>query len=468
MENGYEVFALENFIDAGINAKPRQFNFIAKCDYVQNYAFISVSGVIRDKYSDRVVGVLNAFDENTNRLNVKTVVPESQLADLDKRDFVISATFKTAGESEDGENDENYCETASKIEKEFSFDLDAQNPIKVINVIKPIPKTEGSVTRIVYGKRCDPNAAYKYEYVNSFCKNGIKFVPVYIPFEGSVTVVDELEICEVDVTRLSLKLFGDSIKGVVAYRNDAQLFSLSDDRKMLVWHFHDNWNNNMELHYLSTNDAEGNFDLRFFCPLKVRHTNTGVVFDASFEVTTLGDISGSDCKTISKLSILWGCLAKGTGITLNDDSVKPIESITKGEKVKTKNGCAEVKEVITGSEKEIVAVQTQDAPNPLLLSKTHIIATRRGEILACEMNAADDILMQTGEYSPVTYLEIIAGEYDVYSLELETPDYIYADGMLVGSHLSKISKKLETAKKLNIDPDLRARLIKECGGSYVK
>jgi hypothetical protein len=469
MENGYEVFARENIVYGnGANAGSRQFIFVAECNYAQNYAFLAVSCVVRDKNSSRVIAVLNAVDENTNRLDCQKNIPESQLADLEGRDFIVSARYTVGGESEDGKNDENFSETVQTIEREFSFSVTVLDPIKNITPAAPLPKAGASVTRIVYGNRRDPDAAYWYPNVEWFSENNVKYVPVYIPFQGSVTVIDQLEILEVNPDILSLQLSSDTVKGVVAYKSDApfsQLFSLSDDKKTLTWHFADFWNNNMELR--NFNLIGGDFELQFLCSMEIKDTVSGQSFGADFMVTTYDASGGGSEAVIPKLYILWGCLAEGTGVTLSDGSVKPVESIVKGEKVKTKDGFAAVKEIITGSEAEMVAVQTQNAAVPLLLSKTHIIVTRRGEIPAIDLNAADDILTQSGEYSPVSYLELLSGGYKVYSLELEEPAYMYADGMLVGSYTSKIEKIQEQARKLGINPALRDRLIKENGGNYV-
>jgi hypothetical protein len=138
---------------------------------------------------------------------------------------------------------------------------------------------------------------------------------------------------------------------------------------------------------------------------------------------------------IKRLDILWGCLGKGT-VVHTPDGIRKITELQVGSRVLAADGeYHRVKNIITGTEENMVAVAIKGEP-PLLLSENHALDTQRGLVVARDLTAADSVRTQEG-LEHLSYLERVPYNDSVYSLELDDSALIYANDIAVADYATK-------------------------------
>ncbi|UXY08908.1 hypothetical protein N7922_13495 [Kosakonia sp. ML.JS2a] len=148
--------------------------------------------------------------------------------------------------------------------------------------------------------------------------------------------------------------------------------------------------------------------------------------------------------TIKPMQIVYGCLAKGTHITMQDGSQKNIESIVSGEWVLSQQQrYLRVEDVIRGNESDcrVIHFTSQHGAQSLTTSAGHPICTTSGIMLAKELTSQHRLITHEGE-SAIDAIETTTDEQVVYNLHLSTDDpladglegrsTLYANGVLVG------------------------------------
>ncbi len=167
---------------------------------------------------------------------------------------------------------------------------------------------------------------------------------------------------------------------------------------------------------------------------------------------------------------IWGCFAKDTMILMGDGkSYKKISEIKEGEYIWVQGEEAvSVKAVITGTEKELIVIETESG-NVLKVTEGHPILTERGSILAEKLNITDKVALRDGSYSNIKFLYPERYEDKIYSLQLEEAHMICANGILAGDFTCQ-NRGLELKKKnLEMSQDVQ-ELVEEMKrlGEYLK
>lgn len=113
--------------------------------------------------------------------------------------------------------------------------------------------------------------------------------------------------------------------------------------------------------------------------------------------------AGGFIKTISKLHLLWGCVADHTLVRMADGSCKQIKDIKIGDRVCAKNGGhGYVEDIIRGREEEpLLYIETRGGRS-LWCTKYHPILTRQGFVIAGKLTGADEVMDVDGNYDAVT------------------------------------------------------------------
>lgn len=113
--------------------------------------------------------------------------------------------------------------------------------------------------------------------------------------------------------------------------------------------------------------------------------------------------AGGFVKAISKLHLLWGCVADDTLVRMADGSCMQIKNIRIGDRICTKNmGDGYVEDIIEGREEEpLLYIETRNGRN-LCCTKYHPILTRRGFVTAGELTGADEVMDVDRNYDAIT------------------------------------------------------------------
>lgn len=122
------------------------------------------------------------------------------------------------------------------------------------------------------------------------------------------------------------------------------------------------------------------------------------------------------------LTILWGCLARGSKIRMADGSTVSIEDIRIGDRVMNPygGGAATVVNTWKGSEKILRHIETQGGYS-VEASDTHPLMTEKGAVEAGKIVEGDQLLTAEGTYEIVSVQYPIHYDDEVFNLELECP-----------------------------------------------
>lgn len=119
------------------------------------------------------------------------------------------------------------------------------------------------------------------------------------------------------------------------------------------------------------------------------------------------------------LTILWGCLAKGSDVRMVDGSIRKIEDIRIGEQVMNpfNGGPAIVVNTWSGHEKILQRIETGQGKT-VDASEGHPLWTEKGPKAAMNISEGDRILAEGGTYDTVVQRYPLAYDDEVFNLEL--------------------------------------------------
>jgi hypothetical protein len=180
------------------------------------------------------------------------------------------------------------------------------------------------------------------------------------------------------------------------------------------------------------------FDLQFW--VKYTFGNCEQYFQLTVSNTVLSENRPGHINfQILPLSIMWGCLAKGTRIqTPNGDVL--IEDLKIGDFVTTSSNSENVKKSVQirnvwhGKEDELVKLTITSHENEkiLLLTKHHPVFSK-GIVLRADTIKVGDVLdIEDGKTAEVIKVETESYNDEVYNFSLEDSSTFFAEGVLVG------------------------------------
>lgn len=413
-------------------------------------SYIHMSSQIFDPESGKVFAAYAVSDSQNNELK-KSVRVGRELLSYTRDVTVKTETDFIVVKQHDGKP--VIASEEHKVEDKINLS-DMQSDIREIVVSDP-PLADGdAVTRVVYN-RSDKDAAYSFSKAGT-SKSDRKYVNVYFPFNVTVKLQDYCEFdtekpVEIDPQCFFLSMYsdviyvGDDTKYGEVQFNTSEVYmkklqyELAEDKKSLTFKFPyssdttDNyWGVDMPL---TSSQKQGDFD--FYLGFKINYINTEIgnhPLNTNIIVASSDDYPASDnLRKVRKIHITWGCLAAGTEIRMASGGQKKIEAIQVGDVVRTKDGISRVCNKVRGYETHTIHLETEKNP-ALFLTEKHPIATDRGIIYAEDLTPGDRILGEDGAYQKITYLDIELYNGSVYSLELQSPSLIYANGMAVGDY----------------------------------
>lgn len=387
-----------------------------------------VSDVI-DRSNGRSINGRAVTQKNTNALTCAIRADMSSYRDIDKFQFLVRTVFYWT------ETDKNGTISMKKHEERRQYN-EGYDIVDNITVEFPNTLKLRDATVILYGRTAeanydDPDKVYPdIKPINNA-------LPVYIPFIGSVRVVD--------ATILGVKKDDSSImiEHPVIHTCSASFakdkdknweyikWEYFDNKKLLKWTFPENWRNTLNLQNLKIGS---NFD--FYADLCLQVLPDGMDEPVDIHIY-MGNTVGEDhthCK-IKKLMLQWGCLGKDTLLLMADGSQKKICDIHNDDWVSTGKGKAKVIGTYHGMEEDIAHIVTESGKK-VLTTIGHPILTERGWLRVMDMNAADKVIMADGTVENLAGLYCTPYNDVVYNIELEGDVHqLIADGIVVGDYV---------------------------------
>lgn len=258
---------------------------------------------------------------------------------------------------------------------------------------------------------------------------------VMLEMEGQVELVDGYHVSKVQDAgaALACKGFGDILYlGSVAYGQNeggGVVFFPVNDAAAIGWKLEYNWNNSIPD---SVRFGNRTHDLEFAFSFRCQEDQS--LHDVL--ITSKGSelvLSQPHVEKVSKIHLYWGCLAKGTKVTMADGSAKNIEELQAGDSLKAPGGgTAVVKELISGTEQNLYRVHLANGLE-VRASRTHPLSTGSGFTSPIDLNSHSKLMTEQG-LSDVLYCFPETYNGKVYGVELESGDSFYADGVVSGTN----------------------------------
>ena len=352
----------------------------------------------------------------------------SSYRDVDQFKFLVRTVFYWTETDKDGK-------TVMKKHEERRQYNEGYDIVDNITVEFPNTLKQRDATVILYGRTAeanydDPDKVYPDVHPQN------NQLPVFIPFTGSVRVVDAT-IVGVKKEDSSL-MIEHPVKHTccAAFAKDKGQnwehikWEYFDNKKLLRWTFPEDWKNTIGLQGLSVSSY---FDFYADLCLQVQPNSMNEPVDVHIY---MGNAIGEDhthCK-IKKLMLQWGCLGKDTMLLMADGTQKKICEINRDDRVSTGKGSARVIAIYSGMEEDIAHIVTESGKK-VLATTGHPILTQRGWLRVMDMNAADKVIMADGTSESLAGLYRTPYGDTVYNIELEGDvRQLIADGIVVGDY----------------------------------
>lgn len=386
---------------------------------VEDTPTLIIMGDLRDDNTGKVLANYNVCDNNSHFLMKETYCDSKNIDRTRRYALLANTTFSKIMYDGDGKP---YCYSVTEnVKKSSSANFDI---IKGITLKAPVQRPEHQNMKRIVIRYNRTGGDYSYMNVNTEDHR----TEIFLPFTGQVEFADGFEPLYVDKNN-SFSLQIENLNDGVAEFNTANWNRIKwkNEGGVLSWEFPEDWNE-----MLPTSSFYAANNVNFYCKMNITARVRGVIAPGFQIVISSGDRSHSDPSflKIKGISIEWGCFAKNTNIKMADGSLKHIQDIKTGERVRTESGSAVVTEFITGSEKNMVLIGTCRG-NRIIVTKDHPMLTENGWKTAEKVNAADILKM---EYGTDTIKDLYTIEYngEVFSIRTENEDAVIAEGFYSG------------------------------------
>lgn len=160
---------------------------------------------------------------------------------------------------------------------------------------------------------------------------------------------------------------------------------------------------------------------------------------------------------IPKLTLMWGCLQKGTKVRMAKEPEKEIQDIKVGDEVIGADGnTCKVVNITKGTEVKLCYIKVEGYPDEIGASFTHPFMTDKGVVEAGDICPNTLLKMDDGEFHKT--VECYPAEYgsEVYNLVLEPSHWFYANGFCTGDNVVQGDHQDndQNAFSLSIGPEL--------------
>lgn len=418
---------------------------VSSINTVHNNPSLIIVGELNDITHNKAIDGFAVYDNNSQYLDGEINCNSVSLIKDTEYEFMAKSTFSKIEYDESGKPFYSSLTDVTDAKKVVA----ASTLVKNVTINAPDSIKHPGAARIViyYNNRKGSGCDYYYNNV----KDDGKSVEVNIPFKGSVEFANGFKPSYVDKNLDFMLQIVTANSGVanfnIAHWNDIKW---TPSNSSLSWEFPDCWYDILQ----KNNFAVAN-NVNFYCKMSVvLESGIAVPIVISSEDREHKDPS---FKKIKAIDIEWGCFAKGSRIKMSDNSLKNIEDLKVGDKVKTENGCAAVIETIVGSEEKMILIRTSNGCK-LTITDDHPVMTESGWKTAGDLNAADIIKTESG-LSAVEEFHYVDYNDKVFSVRLETEAALISEGIYTGdfgcqNRLKAVSKDNSDVKKEEFQQEL--------------
>ncbi|MCD8000150.1 MAG: Hint domain-containing protein [Clostridiales bacterium] len=150
-------------------------------------------------------------------------------------------------------------------------------------------------------------------------------------------------------------------------------------------------------------------------------------------MVTSSQAEGALYHEILPLRLMWGCVEKNAMVLLADGSMRSVENLKIGDRVRGIEGEDAIINIWKGREEKLTELLLEDFCR-LKLTNDHPVLTDVGYRKAAQLKAGDLVVMADGGKIPVKAVcEAVYGDM-VYNLELESGRNFFANGIAVGDY----------------------------------
>lgn len=276
-----------------------------------------------------------------------------------------------------------------------------------VNDPRNINTEPGENIYVVYGRTPGSKEKVDYDY-NAQDRPQHLFLDV----AGNATLSDKYVFDRVDQKNSYLLL--DCSYGCALYLGDiTNRFNSMDGG--FNWKLNNDWKTSVPTPAGKYKGVAFRMKVNFYCKGKPYSYDLYIASDMDEELTRYPNY-----KKIPFITILWGCLARGTNVRMADGSLRKIEDIRISEQVINPyhDGSATVTNTWSGKENMIYRIETREG-RCIEASENHPVLTERGIVEAGKIVEGDRLLTGEGTYDAVASQYPIHYDDAVYNLELE-------------------------------------------------
>lgn len=445
-QNGGPLYGSEQCMEvADISYDKSLVSTTVQGRYLKKMVSVDLMGTFRDIATGKIIESLAVYDADITEIKDTTSVNAGKLLESEDREFQTQAEFFYVQANEEGQ----LCAASQKVYSDIIKVQGKKYIVKKVDVLAPKPKDPShTYTVLLYDRDADSGEAAdypKYTDVRMKVQNEV-YVKIHIPAKITIELADDFEFIMEDTDPIKGIYFpnfemkiSNLESGVVVFNkyNLADKIKVTYDsskKNVVTYEFPDDWD-----HLLHMKVAGAKMIADFDCtiPIKCKHgaleyRDGQVVIVASSTLSTTSKDPAN--QLVKKIQIKFGCLAKDTKIRMKDGTEKEICSIQAGELVLTEGGGAKVTKVWHGPEQELVYVQTMTGKEIMMTESHPVLVKRNGSrqaVRAGELNGEDIFLTRDGEEA-LRYIYMKPYQDEVYNLELEGGEAMYANCFLVG------------------------------------
>lgn len=446
-QNGGPLFGSEQSMEvADISYDESLVSTTVRGRYLKKMVAVDLMGTFRDIATGEILESIAIYDSDITEIEECTRVDAGKLMASEDREFQTQAEFFYVQADENG----LLCAESQKVYSDVVKIQGKKYIVKKVDVLAPKPKDSShTYTILLYDRDADKGETADYpKYTGVRVQVGREvYVKIHIPAKITIELADDFEFIMEDTDPIKGIYFEDfemkvsNLESGVVVFNKYNLASKikvtydSSQKNVVTYEFPDDWD-----HLMSMKVAGAKMIADFSCkiPIKCKHgaleyREGQVVIVASSNLPTTSEDPAN--QLVKQIQIKFGCLAKDTKIRMKDGSEKEICSIREDELVLTESGGgAKVTKVYHGPEEELVYVQTM-AGKEIMMTESHPVLVKRNgsrqAIRAGELNGEDIFLTKDGEET-LRYIYMKPYQDEVYNLELEGGETMYANGFLVG------------------------------------
>lgn len=267
----------------------------------------------------------------------------------------------------------------------------------------------GSNIFVVYGRMPGSREKVDYDYPSQGYPQHL-----YLDVKGSAKLDEHHEFDK--VLPQDLRLLLDCSYGCAPYMGKVdQRINASNDG--FEWELNNDWQTSVPTPSGKYQGVAFRLSMSFYCKGETYPYDLFIASDLDDELSRYPNYV-----KIPFLTILWGCLARGSNIRMADGSTKLIENIQIGDSVMNPygGGTAAVTNTWHGPEKILRRIETQRGYSAEA-SSSHPLMTEKGSVEAGKIVEGDRLLTEEGDYDIVTSQYPIHYEDEVFNLELECP-----------------------------------------------